>query len=113
MVADAEAARREEKKRKGLAVLNETHEGKYKIDEFKKLRNALTDYLKNTIKSDHVSEDQLPHLETALIRLSLKPSRDEKKKKLWEKRDSFIWTFIEGITSKDFSDRIFSEINNK
>ncbi|MDE5851088.1 MAG: TIGR03986 family CRISPR-associated RAMP protein [Muribaculaceae bacterium] len=110
------AARKAEKAAGGLSFLDEKYEsgtnaGKYKIDEFKKLRPRLEDYLNKIIQSDHVPEEQLNQLEACLLRLAEKPSRDEKKKKLWSVRTSPLWSFIEKVTSKEWADRLFNLIN--
>lgn len=110
-----QAAKQAERLANGLAFLDEIYEvgpnaGKYKIDEFKKLRPRVLDYLKKTLKTDRVPEEDYDILEKTLVRLATNPSKDEKRKNLWTSRTSTIWTFIENVTSKEFADRVFETI---
>lgn len=98
-----------------LAFLEERYEvdpnkGKYKVDEFKKLRPRVLDYLKKTLKTDRLPEEDYDILEKTLVRLAANPSKDEKRKNLWTSRTSPIWTFIENVTSKEFADIVFQKI---
>ena len=111
-----EAARKAEKAARGLSFLLDVYEvgpnaGKYKIDDFKKLRVHLSNYLEKTICSEKVPENQWDILEKCLLRLAGNPSREEKKKKLWSERNSPLWSFIEKVTSKEFADRLFNLVN--
>ena len=124
--AQEEAAQAVEEERKaavmaakvsaGLSFLEEVYEvgpnaGKYKIDEFKKLRSRLKDYLDKVVSSTVLPEGQWAELGVCLLRLAKSPSRDEKKKKLWTARNSSIWQYIENVTSKDHADSLFAAAN--
>lgn len=109
------AARRAEKAAGGLSFLEDVYEvgpnaGKYKIDEFKKLRVHLSNYLEKIIVSEKIPEHQREAFERCLIRLAGNPSRDEKKKKLWSVRSSALWNFVEKMTSTEFTDQMFETI---
>ena len=95
---------REAKLKAGLTVLD----GVEKIGTFK---NKVFDWLK-IAKLDKVPEEQRKFLIEALIRLSKKP-RDKKSKNLWTNRTSSLWTDIERVTSTEFADKVFNEINSK
>lgn len=133
---EAEEARRiaEDKKKErlaklkeGLAFLEEKHPegskaGCYKIETFSRMQEALDKWLKNTTESSKLPENLWPSLGDTLKRIaeqvpSAKGKNNRKRKKDKEKpaplqdRTSPQWKYIEGITSTEFADQLFKEIN--
>ncbi|MDE6668210.1 MAG: TIGR03986 family CRISPR-associated RAMP protein, partial [Muribaculaceae bacterium] len=86
---EVEAKKREEAKKAkieaGLSFLEEkslSDKNKYLIEKFSTIENKVSDWLK-IAELDKVPEDQYEILADALKRLAGKPTRDEKRKKLW------------------------------
>ncbi|MDE5877735.1 MAG: TIGR03986 family CRISPR-associated RAMP protein [Muribaculaceae bacterium] len=97
----------------GLSFLNDKtvlDRNKYLIDKFSTLEKKVSDWLK-IAELDKVPENQCEILADALKRLAGKPTRDEKRKKLWTNFDSRYWKYIREVTSPEFADRVFKEIN--
>ncbi len=96
----------------GLAFLEEKNLlDKYVVDKFSTLRSKVSGWLEMA-EVAKVPEEQLDFLANALKRLAAKPTRDEKKNKLWTNRDSSYWRYIKEITSPEFVGEIFKAINS-
>lgn len=112
------AAQEKEKKRKqkaeaGLSILEELNlNNEPKVRDFKGFKRGVEDWLK-AANLTTAPASEYPFIQTTLLRISQKPSRDENKKKLWSNRDSAYLRFVESVTSKEFTDSIFNEIKNR
>ena len=98
----------------GLRVLNGVPESNIvPVSNFKILYEKLEAWSKvvGDPISDNLLKENVPHLEEALCRLAAKPSRDEKKKKLWINRESTYWKRLEAFLSKDIVDSLFAKVN--
>lgn len=110
----------------GLAFLEEKYSagpnaGSYKIENFPRLREAIDKWLKNSAQTAKIPESQYPVLGDALKRIATQTStakdKGRKRKKGKElpnplaDRASNQWTYIEDITSPEFANKLFQEIN--
>lgn len=110
----------------GLAFLEEKYTtgpntGSYKIENFTKMREAIEKWLKNSAQTTKLPESQYSVLEDTLKRMATQTStakdKGRKRKNGKERpnpladRTSGQWKYIEEITSPEFVDKLFKEIN--
>ncbi|MDE6195093.1 MAG: TIGR03986 family CRISPR-associated RAMP protein [Muribaculaceae bacterium] len=104
------AATKAAKRSAGLSFLEEKYDsGKYKVYNFKEVRKRVNDYLKKIFEASILPEDQWQYLYTALVRVSA--TTNDKEKEAFSVRDSNVWKYVEKITSKEFADSVFAEVN--
>ena len=88
-------------------ILGEKTGALYRITKWSQCKEKIEQW----IASHMLSDSDKDAIEETVRRLSEKPSYDEKKKKVWTKRDSHIWKSLEVYLGKERADELFTELN--
>lgn len=88
-------------------ILGEKTGALYRITKWSQCKEKIEQWIASHVLSDSDKDA----IEKTVHRLSEKPSHDEKKKKVWTKRDSHIWKSLEVYLGKERADDLFTELN--
>ena len=88
-------------------ILGEKTGALYRITKWSQCKEKIEQWIASHVLSDSDKDA----IEETVRRLSEKPSHDEKKKKVWTKRDSHIWKSLEVYLGKERADDLFTELN--
>ena len=88
-------------------ILGEKTGALYRITKWSQCKEKIEQWIASHVLSDSDKDA----IEETVRRLSEKPSHDEKKKKVWTKRDSHIWKSLEVYLGKERADELFTELN--
>lgn len=89
-------------------ILGEKTGALYRITKWSQCKEKIEQWIASHVLSDSDKDA----IEETVRRLSEKPSHDEKKKKVWTKRDSHIWKALEGYLGEERADELFKKLNS-
>lgn len=89
-------------------ILGEKTGALYRITKWSQCKEKIEQWIASHVLSDSDKDA----IEETVRRLSEKPSHDEKKKKVWTKRDSHIWKALEGYLGEERADALFNKPND-